>query len=608
MTTLLANQACNPEFTDCVREWTECTEDCPSEEQEQAAIDRARQEWQTCIQQCPPLPGLEATREQLEAAARCHHACQTAYDRAVAEATECNETCDERFTDCASDIITCWQTPDASRLVEVNVSDWSSHGTKQLTDPQQNVTICNTHFAPGTDSGEEVRKALSEINRVEESALDFLDVIGSHQTKSSIFVDPATHNTVDYVDNANDSFAHACHPTNPTQCFDSDDINGFAINTCRFGDSSQDWRGRGDTEFFAITANANCYSHFSNPASSDHPNAHGMLHEFGHATGMNHTNSWPTADRGYISTMQGNLDYPSAYDVQYWRHHYHQNSPFALLNFVASSKIRIDFGGPNQVSGKFDTVNPTRVFLQGDDLFDCDTNQPAEFFTAWFNTGNRDQPLDQCVLNQLRIEDRASPTEVLLEEWHIEPMPEESQDHWVGPADVTAADFSRLTFGIEHDLVFETNVYGQHGERSDDNETRGSIVVFPNAAGCGGLGAGAVRAPSQPPSPVIQLSNGDWSVERAFLTELAASPRMLREVAFAPSRQSPGFRLYRVEKGGLAELLGAQEDDVVQAIDGQPITGPGTLFGGVQRLLNQGVLTIGFTRGTTSRVQTYHVH
>ena len=59
---------------------------------------------------------------------------------------------------------------------------------------------------------------------------------------------------------------------------------------------------------------------------------------------MNHFESWPVADQQYISTMQGNLTYLSAYDVAFLRKFYPDLDNILWRNFVASSKIRIDSG------------------------------------------------------------------------------------------------------------------------------------------------------------------------------------------------------------------------------------------------------------------------
>jgi hypothetical protein len=569
---LLFSFGCSDNLTNCIEQSIICQDGCPSEEQAQAAIAQAEQDRSECLDGCPRID-INSTSAEIEAWGRCTESCLDAYDLAVAAATECNDICDEEFAECTD--MVCDDPTSTAYLLEVDVADWSQHVSRPLIQSSHAVLVCQDHFAHGTDSGEEVIAALEEMSRVTDASVDFYPAWRAHQDKSGIFVDPPSSSVFDYVDNANDPFPHACHPDNCTNC--------FAMNTCKYTD---EWNGSGDTEEFAVTANASNYGHFLNPSSSDHPWRDNIQHEFGHVVGMKHTPKyWPEEDKQYTSVIQGNLLYLSAYDAAFLREFYPDPSGVLSRDFVASSKIRLDFGGPNEVSGKFSEKNPDRIYLDGDGVFDCDTQEKAVFYAAWFNTGTGDQLSDHCMVNELRIEDDTTYREVSLNRWQAATMPAESQDHWTGVADVTASDFANLPFGT-HDLVFEVNVYEQWRERSDNNVVKAPITFYTSST-CNSFGA------PPPPLPSIQqVGPRTYKFDRGLVTDVVASPgRLFRGAELAPRRVGKtgiGFKILRLKTDSLAAASGAKEGDILWRVDGNPITGEATAFGAVQTLLTTG--------------------
>jgi hypothetical protein len=558
-----------------------------------------------CIRSCPELDP-NAPEAQQQAAGRCIRACQETRDAAVTAATACSDGCDEAFAECVTDLTTCDDPTSTAFLMQVQIANWPAHLSNDLADPDHGIFICEDHFPPGTPEGDQVQEAVEAYSSVTGSAIGLFPLWQEHQDKSALFADPPGFSSFDYVDNANDPFVHACHPDNTTACSDSPDgtINGFAINTCSYGNG--DWKGGGNTEFFAITANANCYGYFSDPTSTDYVGVTGALHELGHAVGMKHTAGWPVADNGYISTMQGNLRYLSAYDNAFLRQFYPEATLLATHNFVASSKIRMDFGGPNEVKGTFEDENPRSIYLVGNQVYDCDTQQPATFYTAWFNTGTADQLPEHCMVNELRIEDPSSFYDALLWRWHAADMPSESQDQWTGPAVADATDFADLPLGVPLDLVFEVNVYEQWRERGDDNQMRAPITIY---------GTSACTSPSPlPPRPqpaIRALGSNTYEVATGLINTLMAEPeRLLRGAAIAPARvggSGLGFRLFNLDDGSLFAALGARQGDILWRVEGHPVSGASIVLNGLQRLLTTGTLHVTIVRDKTMQQVTYRL-
>ena len=72
---------CSEEFTACVDQWSECTEECPSEEEAEAEFDQ-------CVEDCPPFDPNNP-----DPALMCFKRCMEAK-------TACTEACDEIFAEC----------------------------------------------------------------------------------------------------------------------------------------------------------------------------------------------------------------------------------------------------------------------------------------------------------------------------------------------------------------------------------------------------------------------------------------------------------------------------------------------------------------------------
>lgn len=586
---------CSDEYLDCVNAWQAC--DCPPSGPAIAAAEAA---YDLCMEHCPVLDPNSPEQQQL-AAGRCIKACGDARNEAIEEATACQEQCDDEFDECTGAILGCSDPTSTQYLEQVLISTWSANDP--LVDPQHGIFVCEDHFPLFSTERNEVVQAIQQYDQVEGSDIGFFTLSQPHQDKSVLFADPPAASTFDYVDNANDTFVHACHPDNTTACFDNDalGINGFAINTCSYADG--EWKGAGDRDFFSITANANCYTYFTDPTSSDYVKDTGALHELGHAAGMNHTNSWPVDDQIYISTMQGNLKYLSAYDVKFLRDHYSRFTG-ANLDFVASSKIRIDFGGANPIIDTFAKENPDRLYLVGDVVYDCSTQAPAVFYAAWFNTGENDQEADHCMINELRLEQPSAAHEAKIVSWHAAQMPSESQDQWVGGSNTVASDFVGLSRGVDLDLVFEVNVYEQYRERSTNNIVRTPVKLYDTSA-C----VPPSPLPPAPAAPIRKIGATSYDITGQYLNQVTANPlAVARGVTVVPAPvggMGLGLKLKAIEEGSPLFLMGAQVGDILWRVDGQPITGLSTAINALNKVKNGGTVVIGYARANTMRSASY---
>lgn len=363
---------------------------------------------------------------------------------------------------------TCSETPSTTYLVSVRNLDYAQIGSNFLTNPvNHNVDVCVDFFAASTQAGHQYNEAVGEINRQLGSELHFTTTRTGvvHKDPFDLFPSNPTASFFDYVD--------VSKPM-PNKCSLPGDLT-FAMRTCRHDKSAG-----GGTDHFTIMVNSSNYDHFSDLSSDDYPQKHGILHELAHAFGMNHTGSWAAADKKYISTMQGNLEYLSALDVCYLRHKYPTGTP-AHRNYVASSLTRFD-----ETKGKFEDQNPSSFYVDANNnLLDCSTDQAPEFFVAWFNTGNMDGETDLCGMNRIYLREKLSqdPETIEIKTWKIAAMPFLSQDQWKGQVNVTVDNQGNIDFNREWELVFEVNAYDVLAEETrEDNIITKDVSLYENSS------------------------------------------------------------------------------------------------------------------------------
>lgn len=359
----------------------------------------------------------------------------------------------------------CESSPSTTYLLSVRGVDYDQIGTKYLLNNSNSFDRCSTHFAASTVAGHQYGSAADEMNRIEGSALHFTNTSVGHKTIAQMFPTVPTVCSFDYVDNS--TIAFPCHPAGDNTC------GSWVINTCRHNGSS--WGGSGQSEFFNISANTNCYDHYSDPTSDDYPMRHGILHELAHGWGMGHTGSWTTNDQRYMSTMQGSQYHLTAVDVAYLRHRY-PASMNEHRNYVAGTKTKFPDGSGGYDKHVFWKANPLDFYIDGTELKDCSTQNLPEFYVCWFNTGDLAGDDEICGVNRIFL--RKGDTEIDLKTWKFATMPYLSQDQWKGTVATEADEVAKLSPG-SYELVFKVNAWGTQDELTDeDNEVSYDVEVW----------------------------------------------------------------------------------------------------------------------------------
>jgi len=138
-------------------------------------------------------------------------------------------------------------------------------------------------------------------------------------------------------------------------------------------------------------------------------------------------------------------------------------------------------------------------------------------------------------------------------------------------------------------------------------------------------GFGKPPIPPLPPTPatpegaagaagegVRQVSPNSYLLERSTVANsLKNLPTMMRDLRVIPSfdgaRQPNGYRVASIRSGSLVDKLGLQRGDVIQSINGLPISDPDRAYQAYQQLKDENSIKIEVLRGTTPQTLTYEI-
>lgn len=285
----------------------------------------------------------------------------------------------------SSEVIT--QTLDYYKTSDIS---WEDHQNRQLLDSSYNLYVCRDHFPSDGPAYSEISQATDLFTNVPDLNISVEITRTSHKTKAEVFASSPNHSYFEYIDNEEEG-TFPCHNDGSIACADNDEeeINGWTMNTCSY--SSSGWNTGNDATISTISVNTHCYGHSSDESSTDYPGFENIAHEIGHSFGMRHSPSWPNSPQ-FISTMQGNLSYLSAYDIAFLAHFYgttgtELNTP----DLLASSYIRdVDEDSSEGYSNqKFEDVNPGYFYWNSGYLKDCIADNFPELKAMWLNLGNK---------------------------------------------------------------------------------------------------------------------------------------------------------------------------------------------------------------------------
>jgi len=136
----------------------------------------------------------------------------------------------------------------------------------------------------------------------------------------------------------------------------------------------------------------------------------------------------------------------------------------------------------------------------------------------------------------------------------------------------------------------------------------------------GKIGAGSrFRRRTRPSIPkkagmegVRQVSPNSYLLERDTVTQsLKNLSTMMRDIRVVPSfdaaRQPNGYRVASIRYGSLLDKLGLKRGDVIQSINGLPISDPDRAYQAYQQLKDESSIQIDILRGSSPQTLTYEI-
>jgi general secretion pathway protein C len=157
-------------------------------------------------------------------------------------------------------------------------------------------------------------------------------------------------------------------------------------------------------------------------------------------------------------------------------------------------------------------------------------------------------------------------------------------------ARITAIAWDRVT--LQRDGVDATLELAPPGERR---------AVEPTAT--------AAATPPEGPARIRRTGADAFIVDRRELegatSNMSGLMTQLRAVAEVADGRPAGFRLFQIKEDSVFRRLGIQDGDVVQRINGTPVSDPASLLAFLERLRSEPRVAVDIVRGGTARTLVY---
>jgi|GEM_PF-3759003 hypothetical protein len=373
-------------------------------------------------------------------------------------------------------------------LLDVSNIHWAYHRSRHLLYPHFRLAACDAHFPTGTISRTQIETSAAYYNAVDDLDLS-IEVTGTpHLEVDGLYAtDRKCDDAVAHMDYTYEGFP--CHARNENGW-----TNSFAMNACSYSRSAAAWGKSGAACFFNVAVDPYSRNYDEDLNATDYPKAANIAHELGHGFGMIHTPSWPEADRGLISTMQGNLNTLSSYDIAYLRYFYGKEGSEPRVDLVPSpiyrgegNQKKIFFGKEHVPTGKSKAVlNPSLFYIDGDFLKDCATQSFPIFSISIFNRGalGTAELSDKTPFEgELRLKRSDNEAYVSLHPFSFPEMPRESQLQWQGSVNSSPASFFKDGDGdVAYEIVLQLNTKAR-GDM-DQPQISAAVKIVADAASC----------------------------------------------------------------------------------------------------------------------------
>jgi len=348
---------------------------------------------------------------------------------------------------------------------------WNKHMSGKLAESHFTLHVSKDHFPLYSKPRSEIDAAVRLFNSTAHgSDVSIKTASTEHKSIDALYEENPTRNYMDYVDNADQGFP----------CHGAGDFN-WSMNTCKYHETAG-WGSRGKVKYFNIAANCRRKAHCHDPEANDYPRFANISHELAHGFGMKHTKYWPETDRKFISTMQGNLNILSSYDVAFLRNFYPDLAfDEEYIDFLVSPVIRVksSISRFHHSNHEFSKKNPNEIYLIDGTFYDCKTQDGPIFHAAWFNTGTEGGNVN--IINRFSIGpagDEDFGEKVTIQEFKASGMPALSQDQWSGQPSMTASGLTNLEFDKMYALTFELDVMDHYEERSEENNSISADIIL----------------------------------------------------------------------------------------------------------------------------------